>query len=335
MNNRAGKRLQNLSSFNLDPLWGTVRRNWILKLLCLILAFAVWQGVRESTSFEVVVADIPVTITAGDGHAVLEQSSDVVSIRFRGSREDISFISRDQVSVELDITESADRLRQSIKLLPRHVKTPSRAHAVRLYPSEITVTTDREVERLLPVKATFEGTLPEGIQLEKSVCIPASVRIRGAEQRLRDLEQVRTVPIRLDGRYNSFKTHVVVANGQPWVATPERVSVELELVERVATRRIEKNEIRPRQASEDTRVVKISPGKVALVLRGSPGRVENLDAQDIYVYVDCTELTAPAEYEVPVRVDVPRGIQVEKIEPPIVQVVVKNIYQYQFSDCRP
>ena len=325
MNKRAGKRVQNPSRFSLTPLWGTVRRNWVLKLLCLILAFAVWQGVRESTSFEVVVADIPVIITAGDGHAVLEQSSDVVSIRFRGSREDISFISRDQVSVELDISDRADRMRQSVKLLPSHVKTLSRAHAVRLYPSEVTVTTDREVERLLPVKATLEGTLPDGIQLEKAVCIPAFVRIRGAEQRLRDLEQVRTVPVRLDGRYNSFKTHVVVANGQPWVATPKRVSVELELAERVATRRIEKNQIRPQQASGDTRVVKIRPENVALVLRGSPQHVERLDARDVYVYVDCTELTEPAEYELPVRVDAPRGIQVEKIEPPVVQVVVKKM----------
>ncbi len=307
-------------------VWRRITHNWVLKMLCLVLAFAVWQGVRASTNFTVVVADIPLTVTAGDGHAVLEQSSDVVSIRFRGSREDISFISRDQVSVEVDISDRADRLRQSIKLLPRYAKTLSRAHAVRFYPSEVTVTTDREVERLLPVKAAFEGTLPEGVQLEKAVCEPASVRVRGAEQRLRDLEQIRTVPISLEGRYNSFKTHVAVAaNGQPWTAEPARVSVEMELVERVATRRIEKNQVRPLLASDDTRVVKIRPEKVDIVLRGSPQRIESLNARDVYVYVDCTELTEPAEYEVPVRVDVPLGVRVEKIEPPVVKVVVKKM----------
>jgi len=320
------KGFQKPASSIVTSLWKTMTRNWFLKILCLVLAFAVWQGIRESTSFEVVVADIPLMVTAGDGHAVLEQSSDVVSIRFRGSREDISYISRDQISVEVDISERADRLRQSIKLVPRYVKMPSRAHTVGFYPSEVTVTTDREVERLLPVKAAFEGTLPERIQLEKAVCEPASVRIRGAEQRLLDLEQVRTVPISLDGRYNTFNTHVAVAaNGQPWTADPERVSVEMELVERVATRRIEKNQVRPLLASDDTRIVKIRPEKVDIVLRGSPQRIENLETRDVYAYVDCTELTEPAEYEVPVRVDVPTGVQVEKIEPPIVQVVVKKM----------
>jgi len=326
MNNHSGKDLQNLMSSTLAPLWETMTRNWMLKLLCLVLAFAVWQGVRESNSHEMVVADVPLVVTAGDGHAVLEQSSDVVSIRFRGSREDISYISRDQVSLEIDLSGRSDRLRQTVKLLPRYVKMPSRAHAVHFYPSEITVTIDREVERLLPVKAAFEGTLPEGVQLEKAVCEPASVRVRGAEQRLRDLEQVRTVPIHLDGRYNSFKTHVAVAaNGQPWTAEPERVSVQMELVERVSTRRIEKKQVRPLLASDDTRVVKIRPEKVDIVLRGSPQRIENLNTRDIYAYVDCTELTESAEYEVPVRIDVPPGIQVEKIEPPIVQVVVKKM----------
>ena len=307
-------------------VWGAMTRNWALKILCLVLAFAVWQGIRESTSFEVVVADIPLSITAGDGHAVLEKSSDVVSIRFRGSREDISYISREQISVEIDISDRADRLRQSIKLVPRYVKMPSRAHAVGFYPSEVDVTIDREVERLLPVKAAFEGTLPEGVQLEKAVCEPASVRVRGAEQRLLNLEQVRTVPIRLEGRYNSFKTHAAVAvNGQPWTASPERVSVALKLVERVATRRIEKIQVRSLLASDDARVVKIRPEKVDIVFRGSPQRIENLETRAIYAYVDCTELTKPAEYEVPVRVDVPTGVHVEKIEPPIVQVVVQKM----------
>ncbi len=309
-----------------SAVWKRFTHSWVLKLICLVLAFAVWQGIRESTSFEVVVADIPLIVTAGDGHAVLEQSSDVVSVRFRGSREDISYISRDQISVEVDISDRADRLRQTLKLIPRYVKTPSRAHPVGIYPSEIVVTTDREVERLLPVKAVFEGALPEGVQREKAVCTPASVRIRGAEQRLRDLELIRTVPIRLDGRYNSFKTHVAVAvNGQPWTAAPERVSVEIELVERVATRQIENVQVRSLLASDNAQVVKIRPGKVDIILRGSPVRIESLTARDVYAYVDCTELTESAEYEVPVRVDVPTGVQVEKIEPAAVQVVVKKM----------
>jgi YbbR domain-containing protein len=311
---------------SLMSVWRFLIRNWMMKLLCLSLAFAVWQAVRENTSFEVVVADIPVTVTVGEGLAVFDQSTDTVNIRFRGSRDDIRFIDSGQVEVKIDISEHNDRLRQTIKFSPRYVKAPSRAHAVQFDPSEITVTIDRQVERVLPVKIILEGELPQGVQMEQNTCTPASVKVRGAERLLSELEQVRTVPVSLDGRYNSFKTHVAVASaGQPWTVLPERVTAEVSLVERVATRRIENSNVRPMLASDDTRVVKIRPEKVTVTLRGSPQRIADLNARDVYTYIDCTELTDPVDYEVPVRADVPAGLQVEKIEPAAVQVTVRKM----------
>ncbi len=310
----------------LTALRPVLSRNWLMKLLCLVLAFAVWQTVRENTSFEVVVADIPVTVTAGEGRAVLDRSTDAVSIRFRGSRDDIRFISSDQVEVKINMAEHADRLRQTIKFSPRYVKAPSRAHAVQFDPAEITVTIDREVERVLPVKVVLEGELPQGIQMEQNACQPASVKVRGAERLLRELEQVRTVPVSLDGRYNSFKTHAAVASaGQPWTVSPERVMAEVSLVERVATRRIENSHIRLLVTSDDTQAIKVRPEKVAVTLRGSPQRIAAVNAGDVYTYIDCTEMTEPANYEASVRADVPDGLQVEKIEPAAVQVNVKKM----------
>jgi YbbR domain-containing protein len=309
----------------IDPFRGTMSRNWVLKLVCLGLAFVVWQGVQDSTSFEVVIADVPVRISAGDGHAVLNQSTDVVSIRFRGAREELRFINREQLTVELDLSDRTHRLRRVVRLAPRHVRAPSRAHAVEFYPEQVVVTLDREVERVVPVKATLEGDLPDGIQLEKAVCSPATVRVRGAEQRLLELEQLRTEPVQLDGRYGSFDTYVAVAaNGQPWRVNPERVSVSLELVERVANRTFEAVPVRALLGSDDDRTVQIFPELVNITLKGSPERLDELGTKDVYGYIDCAELTEPADYEVPVRVSLPWGIRVEKIEPSVVQATIRK-----------
>ena len=317
---------RSVRAFSLKPVWRVLNRNRMMKLFCLLLAFAVWQAVRENTSFEVMVANIPVSVLVGEGRAVLDQSTDTVSIRFRGSRDDIRFIGSDQVEVKIDLSGRTDRLRRTVKFSPRYVKAPSRAHAVQFDPSEITVTMDREVERVLPVKVVLEGELPQGIQLEQTVCSPAAVKVRGAERLLSELEQVRTVPIGLEGRYNSFKTHVAVASaGQPWTVLPERVTAEVSLVERVASRRIENSYVRPLLASDDTRMVKIRPEKVTVTLRGSPQRIADLNERDVYTYIDCTELVGPADYQVSVRADVPSGLQVEKIEPAAVQVTVRKM----------
>jgi YbbR domain-containing protein len=312
-------------AFGLKPVWKVLTRNRMMKLFCLLLAFAVWQAVRENTSFEVVVKDIPVIVAAGEGRAVLDQSTDTVSVRFRGSRDDIRFVGSEQVEVKIDLSGRTDRLRRTVKFSPRYVKAPSHAHAVQFDPPEITVIMDREVERVLPVKVVLEGELPQGVQMEQAVCTPATVKVRGAERLLSELEQVRTVPVGLDGRYNSFKTHVAIAStGQPWTVLPERVTAEVSLVERVASRRIENSTVRPLVASDDTRAIKIRPEKVTVTLRGSPQRVADLNERDVYTYIDCTDLIEPADYQVSVRADVPSGLQVEKIEPAAVQVTVKK-----------
>lgn len=310
-----------------EEIWPAVRdalsRNWLLKLVCLGLAFAVWQTIRENTGFEAVVTDVPVRIVPGEGLAVLDQSVDAVSVRFRGSREDIRYLTRDQVAVKVSLAGQTDRLRQTVRLTPRQVETPSRAHPVFFEPEEITVTMDREVERSLPVKASFEGRLPDGVELEKALCMPAFVKVRGAERTLQDAELVRTAPISLDGRYLPFKTHAaVVVSGQAWKVEPERVLVDLALIERVATQRVENVFVRPMLMSDDSRVVRIRPEKVAMVLRGSPQRIAGLSDKDVFAYIDCSGLTEAAQYDLPVRADLPFGVQAGSIEPPVVQVTV-------------
>jgi hypothetical protein len=297
-----------------------------MKLLCLAMAFAVWQAVREMTGFEVVVQNVPVTVDAGPGRAVLDQSDRFVSIRFRGSRDDIQFIRSEQVSVRLEAPGRAGRLREAVRLVPRHVKAPSRAHVVQFDPSEITVTVDREAERILPVRAVFAGELPPDILLEKSICTPAAVKVRGSEQLLSELEQLHTRPISLDGRHQPFQVYASVDSvGAAWTVSPERIAVEVVLSAQTAVRRIENCAVRPLRAADDLRAVRISPEKVTVTLRGSPRTIERINPTEVYTYIDCTGLSGPADYEIVVRADVPPGVQVETIDPAAVRVTVRNL----------
>jgi len=300
-------------------------RNWVTKVACLVLAFVVWQGIRENTSFETVMTDVSVRVVTAEGWAVLEQSADAVSVGFRGSRDDIKYLNSDQVEIVIELPENSGAAERSIRLLPRHVKASSRARAVAVTPEQLFVTVGREVERQIPVKVSFEGALPEGIDLEKTVAEPATVKIRGAAQRVGKLEHVRTEPVSLDGRVHSFKTHVSVATaGAAWQVTPERVLAEIVLIERTTTREFSDIYVRPLLLPGEARRIEIRPAKIRVVLKGSDQRMEPLKARDLYVYVDCSELTESAQYELPVRVDVPFGLQVERIEPAVVNITVSN-----------
>jgi YbbR domain-containing protein len=319
----SGKRkslFQQMVDSTLAPFWGTMSRNWLLKLICVGLAFAVWQGIRQNNSHEMVVQEVPVRITVGKGLAVLKQSTDVVKIYFRGSSEDLRYISRDQVSLTLNITDRSS-LRQTLKFSGQDVNVPTRASAVQFEPATVTVTMDHSTSRSLPVKAVLEGTFPDGIRKEQTVCDPAVVEVHGAESQLRDLELVLTDPINIDGRRQSFETQMNVASeGKSWTVFPDRVAVKVILTEHVDERRLEGCLVRPLMLANDSRTVSIQPDRVNVVLKGPPQLIEALEVRDICSYVDCADMPEPTPYKKAVRVDLlPDGVHVE-IEPSEVTV---------------
>ena len=65
---------------------------------------------------------------------------------------------------------------------------------------------DENVAELpIVVKADVQGTLPEGYEIENVVCSPAAVTVRGPSTKLETVEAVRTAPIDLEGRLQSFR----------------------------------------------------------------------------------------------------------------------------------
>ena len=87
----------------LERLRKIVLHNKGLKAAALVLAFVTWYAIRSVINFETVVSDIPLTIQVNPGWAILDQSAKTVDVLFRGSQEDIRYLNRDQIKVEVDI----------------------------------------------------------------------------------------------------------------------------------------------------------------------------------------------------------------------------------------
>ncbi|MFH0879473.1 MAG: hypothetical protein V2A34_07140, partial [Lentisphaerota bacterium] len=81
----------------------TIRHNLMSKLAALLLACVSWYAIRAATSFEAEIADIPLTVITDGGWAVMEKSSKTVDVLFRGSKEDIRYLKREEIKVTLDV----------------------------------------------------------------------------------------------------------------------------------------------------------------------------------------------------------------------------------------
>ncbi len=311
---------------SLSTLWHQIAHEKWLLLVCFLLAFFAWQGIRKNIGFEVSVSNIAVDVDVPEGWAVWEKSVHRVNIVFRGSREDIRYLNNDQLRVVIPVPDPENGDEMTIKLTKAYVRNPTGAKVVRFSPSEIVIKLDQESEKLLPVKASVEGTLPDGMEIERIVCAPLSVKVTGARQILDAMENIHTETVDLKDRNGTFKESVPIAlppAGRMRVE-PDWVSVEFFLASHSATETFEKIPVRTLCAPGERRKIDVQPLSITLTVSGPQQRIEQLRAQDVFAYVTCTDLTESTGYDLPVVVNLPAGLQVVKTDPAVVHVEIGN-----------
>jgi len=301
------------------------KEKWLL-LLCFMLAFLAWQGIQKNIGFEVSVSNISVDMDLPEGWAVWEKSIHQVNVLFRGSREDIRYLNSGQLRVVVPLSDPVAGNEIHIKLLEKYLKNPTGAKVVRFSPSDLFIKLDRESERLLPVKAALDGSLPEGLEIDKIVCTPASVRVSGAEQVLNEMQNIHTEPIRLTDRQASFKESVPIALPQVGRigVDPDWVSVDFMLEQHTSMQEFNDIPVRVLCAAGERRQMELQPKTIKITVKGQQQRIEQVRTVDLFAYVNCADLTESTGYDLPVIIKLPSGLQLVKIVPATIHINVGN-----------
>ncbi|HMP77402.1 MAG TPA: CdaR family protein [Kiritimatiellia bacterium] len=307
-----------------STIWRAIRNNRGLKVLSLVLAILAWFAVREITSFTAVIREVRVVVLLDDGWAVLDRSIDEVDVLVRGSQNDIRYLTRDQLGVEIDLRGRSVPGTLEVRLNPQTVKVPGGARAISIDPPEITLSLDREGDRMVKVRAEIIGNPPEGYELAEVVCTPPEVRLQGPQGRLAGIAEVKTAQIDLEGRLRSFSlTRVIQPPSELWSARvePDRTRIDVRIVERSSVLDLADIPVRllvppgtpPIQLNRANTTVKVS-------LRGRAEAVKNLAAGSLNAFVDCTVLRPGETMELPVVVSVPGGVEIVSLEPSHIRV---------------
>ncbi|NCC50735.1 MAG: hypothetical protein EOM20_05905 [Spartobacteria bacterium] len=302
-----------------------VTENKSLKLLALVLAVITWYAIQGVINFEIDLIDVPLRIELDKGWAVLDRTADEVDILFKGSQEDLLRLNRDYVEVLLDLRGDDIRGVTELTITPDMVRVPAGIRIVDIRPNRISISLDQEGAKTVPVKVEMKGTMPDGYEVEKVVCTPAAVVVKGPLQRISEIERVRTVPLVLDNRHFSFDERLALASpSEHWTAQmePEKVKVEVTVNAHTATRLISGVDVHALIKSNYGAGLSIAPARVDVTLKGREEALARLSAKELNAYVECAGLEPAARYELPVRVDVPPDVAVSSIEPSTVNVTL-------------
>ena len=294
------------------------RNNRGLKVLALAIAVVSWYAVRRATSYETVIKDVPFTVAVGEGWSVLDRSIADVDVIFSGTLQDLQFLNREQIKIEIDAHDVEGSGTREFRITAGEVSHPGGARVLHVEPDLVRLTLDREEAKMLPVRADLVGSPPEGIEVAKVECTPASAMIRGPRQRLEEVQMLRSAPIDLEGRMRSFEvTRPLSDPSGMWSARldPAEVRVAVTLIERRASRSIPQVRVRTLTGPGESSGVFLQPPEVTVRLEGDAAALQQVSAEQVVAFVDSSAAVPGVVTNLGVRVSPPVGLRAVGVEP--------------------
>ena len=249
--------------------------DWVMKLMALIITFALWMGVTGLSQPAVQrMNGIPLDPRYSENVDV-STTVDEVNIVISGDRRKIDQIERSGLVASLDLTNvpPGDRV---VQLTPDTISLPlpNGIKIDEITPRQITVKIEPLEVKEVPVNHVTAGQVAEGYEVYGQSVNPPKVPVRGPANLVRALAMVTTEKIDLTGKKADFtagQIPVTLSNAAKITPLVSLVDVAFTIGEK----RIEKAFSVP--VADDTK------RKVNVVLYGGKSLLEHLKPEEISV----------------------------------------------------
>jgi len=200
--------------------------NWILKLLSLAFALVLWFFVMGERKLEVGYT-VPLELkNTPPGMMVANEVPSLVDVRLSGPRTMLMNLSPKDISISVDLADLKPGL-TSFKRLEERLNIPSGVKVTRLSPSFVDVKLERIKEKMVPVQVVFSGVPAEGFQVSAVRVNPERVGVEGAESEIKDVSEVVTDPVDVEGVKESFTLMVPISYRGKYTALKSNKTAEV------------------------------------------------------------------------------------------------------------
>jgi YbbR domain-containing protein len=277
-------------------------RNWHLKLLALLLAFAVWVAVTGDNRV-LQVYSAPLDIKLPEDCVLAGPVPTKVNVSLRGPESLIRRLDPLKLSFRVDVTDAPPGQRNVQLAAESLVGLPRGVEVVQIDPDRLRLTVDRRMRKVLPVAPSLVGAPPPGYSFYGAHVTPDTLEVEGPQTEVVALDRVRTDPIHLEGRTSSFTVAVNAVPDRPAtrLLDPREVSVQIEV------------DVVPIKAAFDGVPVVFAnqeyeatahPSAVRVLISGPPGVIHEVGPAQIRPVAELTGLTPrPEPYTARLRIE--------------------------------
>jgi YbbR domain-containing protein len=290
-----------------------------LKVMSIVLAALLWlvvsgeQIVERTLRIPLEFANLPTQLE------LVGYPPNVVDVRVRGSSGALSRVPTGELVAVVDLRSA----REGPRLFPlasADVRAPFGVEVIQVTPSTVSMTFERSATKVVPVVPEVEGEPAAGFEVGTVTAEPASVEVTGPTSALAGLTAAITETVSVAGASAQVTEMVNAGVTDPAVrlTTPDPVRVTVNVAPAKLQWAVRNVPVSIVGGATDTSA---APTAVTVHLRGSRDAMRTGPA-GITASVDATALTS-GRYTLPVRVVLPPGVGMTRVEPAEVQVRIR------------
>ena len=173
--------------------------NAVLKIVALVFAIALWFLVVGEKRTEVGFL-IPLEFKNLPGDMIIAgEPLHEIEVRVLGSKKILANLSPVQLTADLDLSTAKEGINNFI-ISPRDIKVPKGVEVIKINPASLLIHIEPQIiSKAIRVKVKLTGSPARGISIKGISVKPDTVKIFGVQTRLKDMEEIYTVPMDING----------------------------------------------------------------------------------------------------------------------------------------
>jgi len=223
------------------------------------------------------------------GLSISDLSFEGIEVRIRGAKSAIADLSGLKPTYKLDLSTVRPGL-QSIAVEPKRILLPNGVAIIGVNPARLSLTVEKKIEKQVPVVLLLAGKPAQGYKITRATANPENVTLSGPETALTPVEKVRTKPVDVAGRSESFKikTALELAKNIEILPRSDMIAGEVHIEEAMIEKAFHQI---PVQGKGTPYRYGINPSELSITVKGPVNFVEKLHmASALEVYVDLKDL---------------------------------------------
>ena len=282
----------------------------------------------QATSLEERFFSVPLEIVINESYAVSSPVPSSVKVSLRGSEEKIFTILEDDIEVYADFSIHASEgvFRAPVRFRKKGTAEDVEQLEIRMEPAEITLELEKKVSRYVKIQPQLTGYPAKGLELDQYLLSDEEVMVEGPKSHIEQLEFIPTEEISLDGKSEDFYIRARFDVNDPYLTFPAGDSVGLQAIikDTVILKSFENIEVIYIDLPADL-FVEGQPVDGTIKVQGKQLELESTVSADFSILADCSSISGPGRYSVPVSPIIPAGLVVLKYSPDVIDINVQRI----------